>query len=100
LDCVGDLGNLAVARTGSESVTEALLHSHEPAHHKHDCTLSMVSLIRLLMFPMKLLMVASMTNVRKVASENGMRVLVTLRNPISRIVSGYTYTTLKMYFKN
>jgi len=61
----GEITNLAVARTGSETVTQSLLVSGLPAHHNHDCTL------------------AAMSN------RGATRLLVTLRHPVARIISGY-----------
>lgn len=61
----GDVTNLAIARTGSESLRDALVHNSQPAHHNHDCTL------------------------RRVADKGAARVVVSVRHPLARIVSGY-----------
>ena len=61
----GDITNLAIARTGSESITKSLLESGQPAHHVHDCTLAALS------------------------NRGATRLLVTLRHPVARIISGY-----------
>lgn len=61
----GDITNLAIARTGSESITKSLLESGQPAHHVHDCTLAAMS------------------------TRGATRLLVTLRHPVARIISGY-----------
>ena len=60
-----DIVNLAVARTGSESLTGAMKYNRQRAHHNHDCTLESVN------------------------SNGAQRVIVSLRHPLGRIISGY-----------
>jgi len=58
------VANLAIARTGSESLTSALRRTGLPTHHSHDCTLA------------------------DVGKRGAKVVLASLRHPVSRIVSG------------
>ena len=60
-----DVANLAVARTGSDSITKALQANRQNAHHNHDCTLA------------------------DMAAVGARRVIVSLRHPAARIVSGF-----------
>lgn len=59
-----NIGNLAIARTGSESLTRALARNNLYAHHKHDCDI--VSLV----------------------AKGARTVMVSLRDPVTRLVSG------------
>jgi len=61
----GKIANLAIARTGSDSVSKALRANSQAAHHNHDCTLS------------------------HLANAGAKRVVVSLRDPVARIISGY-----------
>jgi hypothetical protein len=61
----GDVTNLAIARTGSESVTKAMRRAGQPGHHNHDCTLAAL------------------------AALGARRAVVSIRHPVARLVSGY-----------
>lgn len=60
-----EVTNLAIARTGSESLTKALRKIKQPSHHNHACTLA------------------------SLAVHGARKVLVSIRHPVARIVSGY-----------
>ena len=60
-----DVVNLAIARTGSESLTIALKENHQPSHHNHDCSLAAL------------------------ASLGARQVVTTIRHPFARLASGF-----------
>ena len=61
----GEVANLAIARTGSESLTKALKKNEQRSHHNHDCRLA------------------------DVVFYGARRVVISLRHPVARIVSGF-----------
>lgn len=60
-----DVVNLAIARTGSETVRKVLLQNNQPAHHEHRYAL------------------------QDVYEKGARRVLISIRHPVSRLVSDF-----------
>lgn len=59
-----DVANLAVGRTGSESLKRSFKHNHIFHHHNHDCS------------------------VGSVVTAGAKEIIVTIRHPVSRVISG------------